>query len=867
MAQISIYGTLYNVTGEPIVKIEQAYDSVLKQSELGTLLGLQADTSLSQQAINEAIATKINEGVGGGGITIEIVQELPSQEISTSTIYLILKQTAGTNNIYDEYIYTNNAWEKIGDTEINLTNYIQKSNTVGFVKNDGSIDETEYISQVKTINNESIVGEGNIEIVTDVDDELSDESENPVQNKGVTAALDDKADIADIPTKLSELENDKCYARYGEPATLGEGYRRLDYIETHAQNVIITEIVPNQNTGFEITYLSNTDVTTNEAPQLFNAGGRGNRNRFAVSMYKTGQSRGDIMVKTTNGVANINMGIKQVLKYMTDGSNHIVTYSDGSTATMEIAAGDWTAKDSKGNDAPIIFFGMRDNPTAAFQRFFNGRLYRFRLFNLDELEYDFVPAIRESDDKVGLYEVVNGVFYTDTRSGAADFLYGEATELLTHVSQLIIDKNIITDNNFTNAYRDQIDANANDIIALQAALEALSTFSYSVVQSLPSEDISTTTIYLLPKQTAGTNNVYDEYIYVNESWELIGDTEIDLSNYVTKDGVKTINNESILGEGNITIQGGGNVRIDTDNNWAIFTEGDDEYFVEVTKITKPNTPTISTTTYAVVTGNASVSISGDGGAVISYSLDDGENWTNGSTISIPSGFSNDADNVTKTQVVKVKATKYGKESNVGSYTITINPKVATPSLVTNNNDKYAANATVVISKSASKNALTQYTTDSGAHWTDLEEASLTITVTENKAAGVYRVRATKDDYIDSAVSQSSAIEVNKKYIYYGATTSNSAPTAYNNTMTNATSIPTADNTGVIIHTNAGEYFYFLTADSTKTKIREWQVGSWNDITTTKTQVTFTMLNGLTATYYCLMSPLQGKAKDGQYTIM
>lgn len=603
-----------------------------------------------------------------------------------------------------------------------------------------------------------------------IDSELSDVSENPVQNKVIKAALDEKADATDVPTKLSQLENDNCYARYDEPATLGEGYRRVAYIETHAQNVIVTEIVPNQNTGFEITYLSNTDVTTVEAPQLFNAGGRGNRNRYAVSMYKTGQSRGDIMVKTTNGVANIVMGIKQVLKYMTDGTNHIVTYSDGSTATMEIAAGDWTAKDSKGNDAPIVFFGMRDNPTAAFQRFFDGRLYRFRLFNLDELEYDFVPCVRESDGVAGLYEVINGVFYTDTRNGAASMSYGEVTDLLTHVSQLVIDKNIITDNNFTNAYRDQIDANANDIIALQEAVAAISTFSYAVVQTLPTEDISTTTIYLVPKQTAGTDNVYDEYIYVNNAWELIGDTEIDLSNYVTKDGVKTINNESILGTGNITIEGGGNVRIDTENNWAIFTEGDDEYFTEVTKITKPNTPTIPTTTYSIVTGNASVSISGDSGATISYSVDDGETWTNGSTITIPSGFSNEADNVTKTQSVKVKATKYGKESNVGSYTITINPKVAQPTLATNNPDQYASTATVVISKSASKDALTEYSVDGGANWVELEQASLTITVTENKAAGAYKVRATKQDYVDSAISQSSAIVLNLPYIYYGVTT-------------------------------------------------------------------------------------------------
>ena len=44
-----------------------------------------------------------------------------------------------------------------------------------------------------------------------IDDELSTTSENPVQNKVITAALALKAVIADIPTKLSQLLNDSGY--------------------------------------------------------------------------------------------------------------------------------------------------------------------------------------------------------------------------------------------------------------------------------------------------------------------------------------------------------------------------------------------------------------------------------------------------------------------------------------------------------------------------------------------------------------------------------------------------------------------------------------------------------------------------------
>ena len=69
---------------------------------------------------------------------------------------------------------------------------------------------------------------------------------------------------------------------------------------------------------------------------------------------------------------------------------------------------------------------------------------------------------------------------------------------------------------------------------------------FAVVAQLPTEDIQTNVIYLVPKSTAQTNNDYDEYIYALKStnpdtygWEKIGDTEIDLSDYVTTQALNT----------------------------------------------------------------------------------------------------------------------------------------------------------------------------------------------------------------------------------------------------------------------------------------------------------------------------------------
>jgi hypothetical protein len=58
-------------------------------------------------------------------LNIEVVSTLPTTGNPT-TIYLV-SETASTNDAYDEYIYANNKWEKIGTTQVDLSNYYTKA--------------------------------------------------------------------------------------------------------------------------------------------------------------------------------------------------------------------------------------------------------------------------------------------------------------------------------------------------------------------------------------------------------------------------------------------------------------------------------------------------------------------------------------------------------------------------------------------------------------------------------------------------------------------------------------------------------------------------------------------------------------------
>jgi hypothetical protein len=62
------------------------------------------------------------------GIQFEIVQSLPASG-NASTIYL-LSHGGTAPDVYDEYIWINNAWEKIGTTQVDLSNYVQFSDLV-----------------------------------------------------------------------------------------------------------------------------------------------------------------------------------------------------------------------------------------------------------------------------------------------------------------------------------------------------------------------------------------------------------------------------------------------------------------------------------------------------------------------------------------------------------------------------------------------------------------------------------------------------------------------------------------------------------------------------------------------------------------
>ena len=116
---------------------------------------------------------------------MQIVAELPTTDISTTTIYLV---QVGSSSTYSQYIYTNNDWALLGSTTVDLNNYYTKSQV------------------------DALLAEKQDELTFDT--EPTEGSNNPITSGGVAAAL------ADITPEIATLQDPGTVKPDGTTITL-----------------------------------------------------------------------------------------------------------------------------------------------------------------------------------------------------------------------------------------------------------------------------------------------------------------------------------------------------------------------------------------------------------------------------------------------------------------------------------------------------------------------------------------------------------------------------------------------------------------------------------------------------------------------
>ena len=214
---------------------------------------------------------------------------------------------------------------------------------------------------------------------------------------------------------------------------------------------------------------------------------------------------------------------------------------------------------------------------------------------LDDLytRIDKATIVENVDDGEWIINIVNGDSTVDLTNyyskGAVDSLVYNA--LRDYVTSATFASTLSA--YYTKSEVDSIIANIQSI-------------SIIITETLPQSG-SPNIIYFVPK-TQSQNDVYDEYMWINNKWEHIGSTEVDLSDYYTKSQTysKAEVDSLVSGSGSLTVNvtslSGYNVTLDKTNKDIVdaFNAGKTvwckmaEYYVPLSEVNEGGTPSVWT---------------------------------------------------------------------------------------------------------------------------------------------------------------------------------------------------------------------------------------------------------------------------------
>ena len=121
---------------------------------------------------------------------------------------------------------------------------------------------------------------------------------------------------------------------------------------------------------------------------------------------------------------------------------------------------------------------------------------------------------------------------------------------------------------------------------LKADITAIPKFAIEVVESLPTQGISETTVYLV-KEKESVGDLYTEYIYVKGAWENLGKQTVDLSSYSTTEEMNAAISTAIASslasyytKGQVNEELGKKADLSALDNYVLTTKLESEYLTK-----------------------------------------------------------------------------------------------------------------------------------------------------------------------------------------------------------------------------------------------------------------------------------------------
>lgn len=192
-------------------------------------------------------------------------------------------------------------------------------------------------------------------------------------------------------------------------------YKQVEYLESTGTQWIDTGVIYNDNTGLDVGF-SFTPQTITSAKHLI--GGQTNDTRYNP-LYC-------IVVDGSNKIrALLNIDGSTNVTRDFDTNYHTLqfnTYSDKKVVYDGVVEG---IVESIGTGNSINVFRRNFSTSYAYC---NGKIYYLKLYDGANIVRNFIPAIRKSDNKPGMYDTVSGTFFEN--KGAGEFLTGRILDPL-----------------------------------------------------------------------------------------------------------------------------------------------------------------------------------------------------------------------------------------------------------------------------------------------------------------------------------------------------------------------------------------------------------------------------------------------------
>ena len=185
--------------------------------------------------------------------------------------------------------------------------------------------------------------------------------------------------------------------------TAPDGYSLIDYVEFNQNEYFDTGSIPNENTIVNVSFYTNTSEkwlfgsrTSTSAQDIY-------------ACYVVGANSFWYQIVSQQGTKTVNNYFGKISTLKTTRSNFVLngsTYGSFGTGTLTST---W----------PLLI-GATNNGDSIDNRLFSGRIYSFQILNGTTMVRDFVPAVRKSDSVIGLYDLVEGKFYTHKTYNASN---------------------------------------------------------------------------------------------------------------------------------------------------------------------------------------------------------------------------------------------------------------------------------------------------------------------------------------------------------------------------------------------------------------------------------------------------------------